>query len=92
MSPKVATPSAEWVAWAGAHRCPICNALPVSLANEAVKVERSAKSDYRQSAAFGVPLEDWQTDIVAIEYRTEIECENGHTLTGHHWKFTAEDA
>ena len=91
MSPKVAAPSAEWTAWAEAHRCAICNALPVSLASEAAHVERSAKPEYRQSAALGVPLEDWQTDIVAIEYQTQIECENGHILTGRHWKFT-EDA
>jgi len=57
---------------------------------EMIEEFKTAKPEYRQAATLGVVLEDWQTDHLGGEWRTEIECENGHILTGHHVKLRSD--
>ena len=68
------------------HRCVICHGVPVEMESEMIDEYRQARPEYRQSAAFGVRLDDWQTEHVGGEWRTIVKCENGHEWRCYHVK------
>lgn len=87
MTPTTIQPTAEQQAWQEAHRCAICNALPVRIESNMVDEYRTLKPEHRHLATIPVPAEPWQTEHIGGEWRTEIECENGHVFSAHHIKF-----
>jgi hypothetical protein len=89
--PSVLRPTEEQIAWQETHRCVICSGLPVTVRSEMVQEHRVLKPQYRHLARFSVPAEPWQTEHLGGEYRTEVECENGHTFSCRYHRFR-EDA
>ena len=88
--PKVLTPTPEMVAWQESHRCVICNGLPVTVNTELLQEHRRLKSAYRHMAILPWPYEPYMTETLGGEYRTEVECENGHTFSCHYHRFREE--
>lgn len=89
--PKVVQPSEEQRRWQEAHRCVICDGLPVTINTELLEEHRVLRPEYRHLARYNLPAEPWQTETIGGEYLTTVECENGHQLRAHYHRFREED-
>lgn len=75
----LAAREARQAGFAAAFPCPECGAAPATISGEVTREDRVAKPAFRQVAAFGIPLDSGQYDVVAHEWTTTVECANGHT-------------
>ena len=83
--PKVLELTETQRAWCDTHRCVICNGHPKEVRTELVQEHLELKPAYKHMALapFLTP-EPYMTRMVGGEYRTEVECENGHLFVAHY--------